>query len=69
MHFTGIEFAEKKGYIAADDLRFVLMNLHSESDEDRATEEEIEGLLGDLDKDGDGEITYKEYVDMITKKK
>ena len=54
---------EKKGYIASGDLRYVLLNLPGE-----VSETEVDELIKVLDKDGDGEITYSEYVDMITKR-
>ena len=55
---------ERKGYVAVQDLRFVLESLH-----ENVEQEEIDQLLAELDTDGDGQITYEEYVDMITKKK
>ncbi len=55
---------ERKGYVAVHDLRYVLENLHENVDQ-----EEIEELLAEMDLEGDGQITYGEYVDMITKKK
>ncbi len=62
--FYAVFDREKKGYVAAEDLRHVFHHLGS-----AVTPEEIEELMTDLDKDGDGKITYEEYNSMIMKQK
>ncbi len=60
--FFSVFDREKKGYIAAGDLRHVLMNLG----DNIVGQEEINELMKDLDKDGDGEITYEEFLNLVT---
>ncbi len=39
------------------------------SDTQGIEEDEIDEILNDLNRDGDGKITYEEFLSMITKKK
>ncbi len=39
------------------------------SDTQGIEEDEIDEILNDLDRDGDGKITYEEFLSMITMKK
>ena len=51
---------EKKGYVAAADLRHVMLNIGQD-----VTPEEIDELMKDLDKDRNGIITYEEFLSMV----
>ncbi|GFR60289.1 calmodulin [Elysia marginata] len=50
----------RDGYIGASDLRFVLSRLGRE-----ITEEEADHMINEVDLDGDGRISFKEFVEAL----
>lgn len=53
---------EKKGKINAAELRHVIANIGTALDED-----EVEDMMKEADKDGDGLIDYHEFADIVMK--
>lgn len=54
---------EGKGFISAAELRNVMTNLG-----EKLTDEEVDEMIRDADIDGDGQINYEEFVQMMTTK-
>lgn len=54
---------ESKGYISAAELRNVMTNLA-----EKLTDEEVDEMIREADIDGDGQINYEEFVQMMTTK-
>lgn len=52
------------GYITADELRQVMTSLG-----EQLTDEEIEEMIREADNDGDGQINYQEFVQMMVGKR
>ncbi len=55
---------EKKGYIATEDLKHVLQNVNDHT----VSEEEIDELIRDMDRDSDNRISYREYIDLVARR-
>uniref|UniRef100_A0A452FKH5 EF-hand calcium-binding domain-containing protein 11 n=1 Tax=Capra hircus TaxID=9925 RepID=A0A452FKH5_CAPHI len=51
------------GYISAPELRHVMTNLG-----EKLTDGEVEEMIREADIDGDGEVNYEEFVQMMTAK-
>ncbi|XP_019493370.1 PREDICTED: calmodulin-like [Hipposideros armiger] len=51
------------GLISAAELRYVMMNFG-----EKLTEEEVDEMIREVDIDGDGQIKYEEFVQMMTAK-
>lgn len=54
---------EGKGYISAAELRNPMTNLG-----EKLTDEEVNEMMREADIDGDGQINYEEFVQMMTTK-
>lgn len=54
---------EGKGYISAAELRNVMTNLG-----EKLTDEEVDEMIREADIDGDGQINYEEFVQIMTTK-
>ncbi|XP_075258736.1 uncharacterized protein LOC142350694 [Convolutriloba macropyga] len=52
---------DNSGFITADEIREVTKNGGS-----GFSEQEIEGMIKDMDKDGDGRINYEEFYKAMT---
>lgn len=52
-----------KGYISTAELRNVMTNLG-----EKLTDEEVDEMIGEADIDGDGQINYEEFVQMMITK-
>lgn len=50
------------GFISVKELADVLMNLG-----EKMTDDEFEDMINEADVDGDGQINYEEFIDMMTK--
>ena len=50
------------GYISAAELRHIMTNLG-----EKLTDEEVDEMIREADVDGDGQINYDEFVDMVRK--
>ncbi len=48
------------GYISAAELRHIMTNLG-----EKLTDEEVDEMIREADVDGDGQINYDEFVDMM----
>ena len=48
------------GYISAAELRHIMTNLG-----EKLTDEEVDEMIREADVDGDGQINYDEFVDMV----
>uniref|UniRef100_A0A8D1G6M0 EF-hand calcium-binding domain-containing protein 11 n=1 Tax=Sus scrofa TaxID=9823 RepID=A0A8D1G6M0_PIG len=51
------------GYISAGELRHVMTNLG-----DKLADEEVDEMIREADIDGDGQVNYEEFVQMLTAK-
>ncbi|KAF5462691.1 hypothetical protein F2P56_018678 [Juglans regia] len=51
---------DQDGYISANELRHVMMNLG-----ERLTDEEAEQMIKEADLDGDGQVSYEEFARMM----
>jgi len=51
------------GYISASELRHIMTNLG-----EKLTDEEVDEMIREADVDGDGQINYDEFVDMMMQK-
>uniref|UniRef100_A0A8B9Q2F0 Calmodulin 1 n=1 Tax=Apteryx owenii TaxID=8824 RepID=A0A8B9Q2F0_APTOW len=51
------------GYISAAELRHVMTNLG-----EKLTDEEVDEMIREADIDGDGQVNYEEFVQMMTAK-
>ena len=51
------------GYISAAELRHIMTNLG-----EKLTDEEVDEMIREADVDGDGQINYDEFVDMMMSK-
>ena len=49
------------GYISAAELRHIMTNLG-----EKLTDEEVDEMIREADVDGDGQINYDEFVDMVS---
>ncbi|CAB1339876.1 unnamed protein product, partial [Coregonus sp. 'balchen'] len=49
------------GYISAAELRHVMTNLG-----EKLTDEEVDEMIREADIDGDGQVNYEEFVQMMT---
>ncbi|CAI9116576.1 OLC1v1017762C1 [Oldenlandia corymbosa var. corymbosa] len=54
---------DQKGFITATDLGYVMTNLG-----EKISDEEIDGMASVADSDGDGEISYEDFVRMIAER-
>lgn len=52
--------ADRSGYISAHELRTVMTNMGA-----KMTEEEINGMISEIDIDGDGKINFEEFVRLV----
>ncbi|CAN4116530.1 unnamed protein product [Withania somnifera] len=52
---------DQNGYISANDLRHVMINLG-----EKLTDEEAEQMIKEADLDGDGQVNFDEFVKMMT---
>ena len=52
------------GYISAAELRHIMTNLG-----EKLTDEEVDEMIREADVDGDGQINYDEFVDMMMQNK
>ena len=52
------------GFISAAELRHIMTNLG-----EKLTDEEVDEMIREADVDGDGQITYDEFVDMMMSNK
>ncbi|KAK2541158.1 hypothetical protein Q9233_000804 [Columba guinea] len=55
--------ADGNGYISAAELRHVMTNLG-----EKLTDEEVDEMIREADIDGDGQVNYEEFVQMMTAK-
>ncbi|CAL9137815.1 unnamed protein product [Musa acuminata var. zebrina] len=51
---------DQNGYISASELRNVMMNLG-----EKLTDEEVDQMIREADLDGDGQVNYEEFVQMM----
>ncbi|KAG0464276.1 hypothetical protein HPP92_019916 [Vanilla planifolia] len=51
---------DQNGYISANELRNVMMNLG-----EKLTDEEVDLMIKEADMDGDGQVNYEEFVRMM----
>ncbi|KAB0361663.1 hypothetical protein FD754_005819, partial [Muntiacus muntjak] len=51
------------GYISAAELHHVMTNLG-----EKLTDEEVDEMIREADIDGDGQVNYEEFVQMMTAK-
>lgn len=51
------------GFISAQELRHIMTNLG-----EKLTDEEVDEMIREADVDGDGQINYDEFVDMMMQK-
>ncbi|XP_060047201.1 calmodulin-1-like [Erinaceus europaeus] len=51
------------GYISAAELRHMMTNLG-----EKLTDEEVDEMIREADIDGDGQVNYEEFVQMMTTK-
>jgi calmodulin len=51
------------GFISAAELRHIMTNLG-----EKLTDEEVDEMIREADVDGDGQINYEEFVDMMMAK-
>jgi Ca2+-binding EF-hand superfamily protein len=54
---------DENGYISAAELRHVMTNLG-----EKLTDEEVDEMIREADIDGDGQVNYEEFVQMMTVK-
>lgn len=54
---------KKRGWIGVDDLRFILEGLAEEVD---LTSEEINDMITDIDEDGNGQVSFQEFLTLMT---
>ncbi|XP_009596618.1 calmodulin-like protein 8 [Nicotiana tomentosiformis] len=52
---------DQNGYISANDLRHVMINLG-----EKLTDEEAEQMIKEADLDGDGQVNFDDFVKMMT---
>ncbi|GJM96414.1 hypothetical protein PR202_ga13245 [Eleusine coracana subsp. coracana] len=55
--------ADQNGYISADELRRMMENLG-----EKLTDKEVEDMIREADKDGDGLVSYEEFKQMMLSK-
>lgn len=53
----------KNGYITAEDLKAVLVGLNP-----RISDEQVDSIIMEADRDGDGVLSYEEFVYMCMPK-
>ena len=53
-----------QGFISAAELRHIMTNLG-----EKLTDEEVDEMIREADVDGDGQINYDEFVDMMMQNK
>ncbi|KFQ84767.1 Calmodulin, partial [Phoenicopterus ruber ruber] len=65
MNFEAFRVFDKdgNGYISAAELRHVMTNLG-----EKLTDEEVDEMIREADIDGDGQVNYEEFVQMMTAK-
>ncbi|RRT68587.1 hypothetical protein BHE74_00003021 [Ensete ventricosum] len=51
---------DQNGYISASELRNVMMNLG-----EKLTDEEVDEMIREADLDGDGQVNYEEFAQMM----
>ncbi|XP_078313151.1 neo-calmodulin-like isoform X2 [Crassostrea virginica] len=56
--------ADKSGYISAHELRTVMTNMG-----EKMTEEHIDGMISEIDSDGDGKINFEEFIRLVISRK
>uniref|UniRef100_M0RCJ6 EF-hand domain-containing protein n=1 Tax=Rattus norvegicus TaxID=10116 RepID=M0RCJ6_RAT len=54
---------DKDGYTSAAEFRHVMTTLG-----EKLTDEEVDGMIREADMDGDGQVIYEEFVQMVTAK-
>lgn len=54
---------DDSGYISKDEVKESLMKIH------KFTEDEINEIIGQVDENGDGEISFEEFKVIMTKMK
>uniref|UniRef100_A0A8D2JFL3 EF-hand domain-containing protein n=1 Tax=Sciurus vulgaris TaxID=55149 RepID=A0A8D2JFL3_SCIVU len=63
MKDTDIFDEDGNGYISAAELRHVMTNLG-----EKLTDEEVDEMIREADIDGEGQVNYEEFVQMMTAK-
>lgn len=51
------------GYIPTSSLKEILREL-----DDKLTNEELDGIVGEIDEDGSGTVDFNEFIEMMTGK-
>lgn len=55
--------SKKSGYITAGDLKTVLLGLNP-----KITDDQVDSIITEADKDGDGVLNYEEFVNLCIPK-
>lgn len=55
--------SKKNGYITAGDLKTVLLGLNP-----KITDDQVDSIITEADKDGDGVLNYEEFVNLCIPK-